>query len=87
MTLVYSVDEELRWDKHDTMALTAMHLQKFTDLPVVEYQAVKAGVGEHLFFMQHSGWDWTDEAFAEDGATVRPLGKAMGGDVAAVRFR
>jgi hypothetical protein len=26
-------------------------------------------------------------AFAADGARVRPVGKAMGGDVAAVRFR
>ena len=30
MTLVYSADEELRWNRHDTMALTAMHMQHFT---------------------------------------------------------
>jgi hypothetical protein len=86
MTLVYSADEEMRWNKHDTMALTAMHLRQFTGLPVVAYEAVKAAPGEHVFLMQHSGWDWTDQAFAEDGATVRVVGKAMGGDVAAVRF-
>jgi hypothetical protein len=86
MTLVYSADEEMRWNKHDTMALTAMHLRQFTDLPVAAYEAVKVNPGEHVFVMLHSGWDWTDQAFAEDGATVRVVGKAMGGDVAVVRF-
>ena len=87
MTLVYSADEEMRWNRHDTMALTAMHLRQFTDLPVVPYEAVKTAPGEHVFLMQHTGWDWTDQAFAEDGATVRVVGKAMGGDIAVVKFR
>ena len=86
MTLVYSRAEELRWNRHDTMALTAMHIARFTGLPVVAYEAVKAAPGEHVFLMQHSGWDWTDQAFAADGARVRPVGDAMGGDVAAVGF-
>jgi hypothetical protein len=87
MTLVYSADEEMRWNRHDTMALTAMHLRQFTCLPVVAYEAVKAAPGEHVFLMQHTGWDWTDQAFAGDGATVRVVGKAMGGDVAVVGFK
>jgi hypothetical protein len=52
----------------------------------VSYETLRAQPGEHVFLMQHTGWDWTDQAFAEDGATVRVVGKAMGGDVAAVRF-
>jgi uncharacterized membrane protein len=87
MTLVYSRAEELRWNRHDTMALTAMHMQHFTGLPVVEYEALRARPGEHLFVLYHTGWDWTDQAFAADGARVRPVGDAMGGDVAAVRFK
>jgi hypothetical protein len=87
ITLVYSAGEELRWNRHDTMALTAMHMQHFTNLPIVSYEAVKALPGEHLFVLFHTGWDWTDEAFAEDGATVTPVGKAMGGDVVKVEFR
>ena len=87
MTLVYSSAEELQWSRHDTMALTAMHLEQFTDLPVVSYEALKAQTGEHIFVLFHTGWDWTDQAFAQDGVIVRPLGKAMAGDVAAVRFR
>jgi hypothetical protein len=87
MTLVYSTDEELRWNRHDTMALTAMHMRHFTALPVVSYEQLRAQPGEHVFVLFHTGWDWTDEAFGQDGAQVRRVGQAMGGDVAAVRFR
>jgi uncharacterized membrane protein len=86
MTLVYSSAEELHWNQHDTMALTAMHIGHFTGLPVVSYEALRARPGEHLFVLYHTGWDWTDEAFAADGARVRPVGHAMAGDVAAVGF-
>jgi hypothetical protein len=86
MTLVYSSDKELRWNRHDTMALTAMHMQHFAGVPVVSYEALKTIPGEHIFLMQHSGWDWTDQAFAEDAAQVQLLGEAMGGDIAAVKF-
>ena len=86
MTLVYSRDEELRWRRHDTMTLTAMHIGRFTGLPVVSYEALRARPGEHLFVLYHTSWDWTDQAFAEDDARVQPVGHAMGGDVATVRF-
>ena len=86
MTLVYSADKELQWNRHDTMALTAMHMREFTDLPVVSYEALKAKPGEHLFVLYHTGWDWTDQAFAQDGAQVRVVGQAMAGDVVAVEF-
>lgn len=86
MALVYSEDEELRWDHHDTMALTAAHMQHFTGLRIVPYATVRNEPGEHIFVLEHSGWDWTDQAFAQDGAKVTPLGQALGGDAAAVRF-
>ena len=86
MTLVYSRTEEMRWNWHDTMALTAMHIAHFTGLPVVSYEALRARTGEHLFVLYHTGWDWTDQAFAADGARVRPVGHAMAGDVAVVGF-
>jgi len=87
MTLVYSRAEEMRWNRHDTMALTAMHIARFTGLPVVSYEALRAMPGEHLFVLYHTGWDWTDQAFAEDGARVHAVGKAMGGDVVAVELK
>jgi 4-amino-4-deoxy-L-arabinose transferase-like glycosyltransferase len=87
MTLVYSADEELRWNRHDTMALTASHLQHFTTLPIVSYESLRAQPGDHIFELFHTGWDWTDQAFAQDGAHLHPLGHVMSGDVAVVRFR
>ena len=87
IALVYSTAEELRWNRHDTMALTAEHMQHFTSLPIVSYEELKSMPGEHIFILVHSGWDWTDQAFAQDGAQVRLIGHAMGWDVAAVRFK
>jgi len=86
MTLVYSAAEELRWNQHDTMALTAEHLQHFTSLPIVPYEQVRTLPGEQLFLLRHSGWDWTDQALAADRAEVRVVGHAFGGDIALVRF-
>jgi hypothetical protein len=87
MTLVYSADEELRWNRHDTMALTAMHLQHFTSLPVESYEQLRERGGEQLFVLRHTGWDWTDQALAADGAQVRVIGHAFDGDLALVTFR
>jgi uncharacterized membrane protein len=87
MTLVYSADEELRWNRHDTMALTAMHMQHFTSLPVERYEQVRTLPGEQLFVLRHTGWDWTDQAFEADGAQVRVIGHALDGDIALVTFR
>jgi hypothetical protein len=86
MALVYSSAEELRWDRHDTMALTAMHMRHFTGFDIVPYETVRELPGEHVFMLIHSGWNFTDEAFVADGARVRPVGKAMRGDVVGVRF-
>jgi hypothetical protein len=55
MTLVYSRAEELRWNRHDTMALTAMHIARFTGLPVVAYEALRTQPGEHLFVLYPHG--------------------------------
>jgi len=86
MTLVYSATEELRWDRHDTMALTAMHLQHFASLPIEPYEQLRARGGDQLFILRHTGWDWTDQAFAADGARVRILSHAFDGDIALVSF-
>jgi len=85
-TLIYSAAEELRWNHHDTMALTAEHLQHFTLLPIVPYEQVRTLPGQQLFLLRHSGWDWTDQALTTDGAQVQVIGHAFGGDVALVRF-
>jgi hypothetical protein len=69
------------------MALTAMHLQHFTSLPIESYEQLRARGGEQLFVLRHTGWDWTDQALAADGAQVRAIGHAFDGDLALVTFR
>lgn len=87
ISLVYSEAEELRWSRHNTMALTAEHLQRFTGLPVVAYERLREAPGEHVFLVQHSGWNWTGDAFRADGAEVRLLGRVGEADAVAVRWR
>ena len=86
ITLIYSAEEELRWNGHDTMALTAANLSRFSSLPVEPYEHVRTNQGEQLFLLRHSGWDWTDQALAADGAQVQIIGQAFSGDLALVRF-
>ncbi len=42
IALLYSPDEELRYDGHDTASLTAEHMQHFTGFPIVPYAELKA---------------------------------------------
>jgi hypothetical protein len=86
ITLMYSAEEELRWNRHDTMALTAMHLAQFTALPVEAYEQVRVLEGEQLLLLRHTGWDWTDQALAADHAQVEVIGHAFDGELALVRF-
>jgi hypothetical protein len=85
MTLLYSRNEELHWDFHDTASLTAEHMRHFTGLSIVPYAQLQQQPGEHLLVLYHSGWDWTDQALAAD-AQLTPLGHALWGDAVLARF-
>jgi hypothetical protein len=84
ITLLYSHDDELRYDRHDTASLTAEHMQHFTALHIVPYAELKATPGDHLLVLYHSGWDWTDQALTADHAYITSLGPAFGGDAVVV---
>ncbi len=86
ITLLYSHDDELRYDRHDTASLTAEHMQHFTAFRIVPYAQLKAMPGDHLLVLYHSGWDWTDQALAADHARVTHLGPAMAGDAVLVNY-
>ena len=86
ITLLYSQEDELRYDRHDTASLTAEHMQHFTALHIVPYAQLKSMQGDHILILYHSGWDWTDQALAADHAHVTALGPALGGDAVAIRF-
>ncbi len=85
ITLLYSHDDELRYDRHDTASLTADHMQHFTAFPIVSYAQLKATAGDHMLVLYHSGWDWTDQALAVDGAQITSLGPALDGDAVLMR--
>jgi hypothetical protein len=86
MALLYSRDEELRWDQHDTVSLTAMHMRAFTGFPIVSYDQLRQQSGPHFLVLFHSGWDWTNQALGEDRASAKPLGSFMNGDAVSVTF-
>jgi 4-amino-4-deoxy-L-arabinose transferase-like glycosyltransferase len=86
MALLYSRENEIRFDEHDTVSLTAMHMRAFTGFPIVAYSQLATQLGPHVLILFHSGWDWTDQALAESHAQAIPLGPALGGDAVSVVF-
>lgn len=88
LVLVYSRQEEMEHEFHDTMYLTAVHTQRFSPQPILSYDELRKLPGDHVFASYPtSGWDWTQAAFAEEASQVEVLGKGFGGDVVKVRFR
>jgi hypothetical protein len=87
LVLVYSRNEEMSRRGHDTMYLTAVHTKRFSDQPIMSYEDLRKMPGEHAFATFHSGWSWTDDAFAEEAAHVESMGEAFGGDLVKVQFR
>jgi hypothetical protein len=86
LALLYSREDELLYDFHDTASLTAEHMRHFTDFNIVPYAQLKSTPGDHMLVLYHSGWDWTDEALAADRAHITTLGPALGGDAVTARF-
>src|ERR1700761_9148999 len=86
IALLYSHEDELRYDRHDTASLTAEHMQHFTAFHIVPYSELKAASGGHFLVLYHSGWDWTDQALAADHAHVNALGPALDGDAVTTEF-
>ena len=87
LVLVYSRNEEMSRREHDTMYLTAVHTKRFSDQPIMSYDDLRRVPGEHAFATYHSGWNWTDDAFAEEAAHVEPMGEAFGGELVKVQFQ
>jgi hypothetical protein len=87
LVLVYSLEEEMSNQNHDTMYLTATHTKKFSSQPIMSYDELRQIPGYHTFATFHSGWSWTDAAFAEETREIHPLGQAFGGDLVKVRFQ
>ena len=88
LVLVYSREEEMEHESHDTMYLTAVHTMRFSPQPIMSYDELRKLPGEHVFASYPvSGWDWVETAFAQEATQVDQLGKGFGGNVVKVRFK
>ena len=86
MALIYSKDEEMRWNHFDTASRIVLHLKLFTPYAILPYESLASQPGEHIFVIEQWGWDWTRKAFAAEHAEVIPIGQAFGCEVVSVRF-
>ena len=86
MALIYSRDEEMRWNHFDTASRIVLHLKSFTPYAILPYESLASQPGEHIFVIEQWGWDWTRKAFAAEHAEVMPIGQAFGCEVVSVRF-
>lgn len=87
IALVYSIPEERRWMHMDTHSLTALHMRQFTSFRIVSYESVISRPGNEMFVTGSiAGWDWTDQAFADERANVRSVGSAFGADIVLTHF-
>jgi len=75
MTLVYSRDQEMRWNHMDTSSLHATHMRNFTPFKIVPYESLTTQPGDHLFvnYGGDLGPDFTrtDKALAAAHANVK----------------
>jgi hypothetical protein len=85
MGLVYSVDEEMRWNQSETDSRIVANLKAVDHYTIVPYESVVRKPGEHLFVVTHGGWNWLDKAFANGSMQVTPVGLAFGSEVVMVK--
>ena len=85
ITLLYDADREIHFLEHDTNAITDTNLQHFTTLPITSYDQAFTTPSPHLFITFPGGWNWIDQALAQDHVRITPLGPSFGGDTLALQ--
>jgi 4-amino-4-deoxy-L-arabinose transferase-like glycosyltransferase len=86
MALVYSMDQEMRWNHSATSSRIVLHLKSVQPHTILSYENVKTEPGEHIFVVDQGGWNWIEQAFAAEHVQVKPIGTAFGCEVVSVRF-
>jgi len=86
MALIYSRDEEMRWNHMDGGSRIVLHLKSFTPYTILPYESLASQPGEHIFVIEQWGGNWTHNAFAAEHVEVTPIGQAFGCEVVSVRF-
>ncbi len=84
VALVYSVDEEMRWNQSETDSRIVENLKSFTPYTIVSYESVMKQPAGRVFVLTHGGWNWIDKAFASGQVTAEPVGEAFGAEVVRV---
>jgi hypothetical protein len=86
VTLIYDADREVQWLQHDTNAITDVNLQHFTALPIASYDQAFATPAPQLLITFPGGWNWIDNALAQDHALITPLGTSFGGEALSIQM-
>ena len=86
MALVYSRDEEMRWNHIDASTSFALHLKSFAPYTILPYESLATQPGEHIFVVEQGGWNWIEQAFVAEHVEMKHIGKLGGNDVLSVRF-
>jgi hypothetical protein len=75
MALVYSADEEIRWNHSDPSSRIVLHVKSFTPpYTILPYESLTTQPGEHVFVVDQGGWNWIEQAFAAEHVEVKPIG-------------
>ena len=84
--MIYDANREVQWLQHDTNAITDVNLQHFTALPITSYDQAFASPAPHLLITFPGGWNWIDNALAQDHALIIPLGTSFGGEALSIQM-
>ncbi len=83
ITLLYDGAAEVQWLGHNTNAVTAVYLQRFSPLAAVPYAEFLRQPAPLLLYYD-TGWEWVGRDLAARQAKVQPLGTALHGSLVRV---
>jgi 4-amino-4-deoxy-L-arabinose transferase-like glycosyltransferase len=86
VTLIYDANRELQGLQHNTNAITDVNMQHFTTLPITSYNQAFDTPTPHLLISFPGGWNWIDQALAQDHARITPLGTSFAGDALSIQL-
>ena len=78
ITLLYNANEEVHWLGHNTNAVTAEYLQRFSPLAVSPYTQFFAQRAP-LLLQYGTGWEWVGKDLQARHMLEQPLGTALNG--------
>ena len=78
ITLLYDESKELQWLGHNTNAVTAVYLHRFSPLATAPYAQLLAQPAP-LLLDYNTGWEWVGKDLAARPVPEEVLGMALGG--------